>query len=198
MNFSLWANTLTDNDHLLFWVGDSPTEYTGLIGLLTYLPKSTPVSVVMASQAYYKKYGKFRPLSTGEISPDDILPLMEDAKSLSLRVREGYVMNWKRLLQDNGTLRIRKNRQVETVPENYFDQEIINRAIRICRERIYHKSDRFFPVARLVGEVIGHQKQRIEDVLVEWRIRCLIQRGIFAYRGSLTHMRLYAIKPVVD
>jgi hypothetical protein len=193
-NFSQWTNTLTDDDQLLFWVGDSPTEHIGFMCLLAYLPKSIPVSVVMVSPAYYKRYGKFRPLSVGEIPPDKMFPLMEAAKSLSLRVRERYVTNWTRLLEDNGTLRIRKIRQVETVSEDYFDQEIIDRAKRICRERTYRKSDGFFPAMRLVGEIIGHQKQQIKDMLIEWRIRRLIQKGVFTYQGSLTHMRLYKIK----
>jgi hypothetical protein len=51
---------------------------------------------------------------------------------------------------------------------------------------------------RLVGEIIGRQKQRIEDGLIEWRIRCLIHRNVFIYQGSLTSMRLYMIKPVND
>jgi hypothetical protein len=84
---------------------------------------------------------------------------MEDAKPLSTRVIEGYKTNWKRLLEDNGNLRVRRNRQIETVSVDYFDQEIIDRAKRISGERIYRKSDGFSPAIRLVGEVIGHQKQ---------------------------------------
>ncbi|MEX2461671.1 MAG: DUF1835 domain-containing protein [Paenibacillaceae bacterium] len=181
-NFSERVKTLTDNDSLLFWVGDSPTEHTGFMCLLANLPNSIPVSVVMVSPAYYKRYGKIRPRSAGEVLPDKMFPLMEDAKVLPPRVRGQYVTNWNRLLEDDGVLRISKNRQVETVTEEYFDQEIIERAKRICRERMYRKSDGFFPAARLVGNVIGHQKQRIMDELIDWRIRCIIQRDDSAIR----------------
>ncbi|SDN92712.1 Protein of unknown function [Paenibacillus sp. yr247] len=166
--------------------------------LLANLPNSIPVSVVMVSQAYYKRYGKFRPRSTGEVSPEKLFSLMEDAKILSQRARSRYLTNWNRLLEDNGNLRLRKNRQVETVPEDYFDQEIIERAKRISREKFHRKSDGFFYAVRLVGEIIGRQKQRIRDDLIEWRIRCLIQRNVFTYQGTLTSMRLYMIKSVID
>jgi hypothetical protein len=197
-NFSGWANTLTDEDSLLFWVGDSSTEQTGFMCLLANLPNSISVSFVNVSHAYYKRYGKLRPRSTGEVSPEKLFPILEDAKFLTPQVRNRYVTNWNRLLEDNGILRICKNRQVETVPVDYFDQEIIDRAKRISQEKFHLKSDGFFNAARLVGEIIGRQKQRIEDGLIEWRIRSLIQRNVFIYQGSLTSMRLYMIKPVND
>jgi hypothetical protein len=191
-----WVNSLTGEETLLFWVGDSPTEYTGLMFLLANIPKTIPVSIVMVSSAYYKRYGRFKPLSAGETIPEKLFPLMEDAKSLSSRVREGYLKNWTQLLEDNGLLRIRKNRQVETVSETYFDEELLKLANKICKEKMYSKFDGFFPVARLVGEFIGRQKQKVTDISIEWRIRCLIQNGDFAYKGNLTHMRFYNIKPV--
>lgn len=197
-NFSGWANIQTDEDSLLFWVGDSPTEHTGFMCLVANLPDYISVSVVMVSQAYYKKYGKFRPRSTGEVSPEKLVPLLEDTKVLTPHVRERYVTNWNQLLEDNGILRIRKNRQVETVSVDYFDQEIIDRAKRISREKFHFKSDGFFYAVRLVGEISGRQKQRIDEGLIEWRIRCLIQRNVFTYQGSLDSMRLYMIKPVND
>jgi hypothetical protein len=196
--FNELTNSLTDNDSLLFWVGDNPTDYTGLMCLLTYLPKSTPVSVVMASKAYYKRYGKFKPLNVGEIPLEKIFPLLEDAKLISPLERDGYIRNWTKLLAENGNLRILKNRQLHTVSEDYFDEEIITRAKRISQEKMYRKSDGFLPAARLIGNVIGHQKQRIMDVLIEWRIRCLIQKDVFTYQGSLANMRLYKIKPTDD
>ena len=131
----------------------------------------------------------------GEVSPEKMFSLMKDAKVLSPRVRKRYVTNWNRLLEEDGIIRIRKNRQVEMVPEDYFDQEIIDRAKRISQEKFHRKSDGFFYAVRLVGEIIGRQKQRIMDVLIDWRIRCLIQRDVFRYQGSLTSMRLYMIKP---
>lgn len=182
----------------MFWVGDSPTEYTGIMCLFAYLPESIPISVIMASSAYYKRYGGFKPLSVGEISSEKLLPLLEDTNPLSSRVREGYVKNWLQLLEDNGTLRIRKIRQVETVPIDYFDEMILTLAKEISKRKTYLKNDGFLPAMLLVGEVMGRQKQQITDTFIEWRLRFLIQRGHLTYDGSLNTLRLYKIKPVTD
>lgn len=200
--FNEWANSLTDQDSILLWVGDNSTDYTGLMCLMTYLPnylpKSVPMSAVMASKSYFKRYGRFKPLNVGEIPLEKIYPLLEDAKLILPHEREEHIKNWNELLKEKGSLRILKNGQIQTVSEEYFDQEIIDQAIRISREKIFRKSDGYFPAMRLVGEVIGHQKQRVEDYVIEWRIRLLIQRGIFSYQGSLTHMRHFLIKPVAS
>ncbi|WP_199616011.1 DUF1835 domain-containing protein [Paenibacillus alkalitolerans] len=197
-NFNHWIQDITDKDSLLFWVGDSVTEYTGMMCLLAYLPDSIPVSVIMASSAYYKRYGGFKPFSAGEITPGKMLPLLEEAKSLSPRVREKYVNNWMQLLKDDGILRIRKNRQIEMVSEDYFDELILALAKKISHQKMYRNSNGFFPAMRLVGEVVGRSKQKIIDTFIEWRLRCLIQSGHLAYEGSLTSMRLYKIKPATD
>ncbi|CEG27120.1 DUF3658 domain-containing protein [Bacillus sp. B-jedd] len=48
--------------------------------------------------------------------------------------------------------------------------------------------------ARLVGEVYGHIFQYIGDSFIEYRVRKLIEAGIFEYKGSLEAMRCYSIK----
>jgi hypothetical protein len=179
-----WVNSFTENDNIIFWVGDSPTEHTGLMFLLSQLPESIPMSVIMVSVAYKKRYGSFRPRSTGEVIPDKLVPLIQDANPISQRVKDGYINNWNRLTEDKGNLRVRKNRLVETVTEEYYDLEIIERAKKI--EKSVSKNKGYFPALRLVGDIIGHQKQRISDEFIQWRIRFLIQKGIFNYRELQT------------
>lgn len=127
-----------------------------------------------------------------------IFPLLEDEKRISQHERVGYIGNWTKLLEENGSLRILKNRKLQTVKSDYFDEEILSRAKRISQEKIYQKSDGFLPTARLVGEVIGHQKQTIKDFFIEWRVRCLIHKGLLSYHVTLSNMRLYSIKPLID
>jgi hypothetical protein len=65
--------------------------------------------------------------------------------------------------------RILKNRQIQTVSENYFDEEILTQAKKISQQKMYCKNDGFLPAARLVGEVIGRQKQKnIPEVAVKY------------------------------
>lgn len=160
--FNEWANSLTDSDSLLFWVGDNPTDYIGLMCLLTYLPKSIPVSVVMASEAYYKRYGKFKPLTVGEILLEKIFPLMEDAKLISQHEREGYIRNWTKLLEENGNLRIFKNRELQTVSVDYFDEVILNSAKRISQEKMYKKAMGFSQQQGWSAKSLGIRNRQIK------------------------------------
>jgi hypothetical protein len=194
--FTEWTKSLTNNDSILFWVGDNPTDHIGLMCLLTYLPKSIPMSVIMVTRSYYKRYGRFKPLNMEEIPLEKLYPLLEDVELVTPNEREKYMRNWTKIHQDKGSLRILKNRRIETVSEDYFDEEILNRAKKISRERIYSKSGGFLPTVRLVGEVIGHQKQTNKDFLIEWRVRCLINKGLLSYQGKLNNMRFYLIKPL--
>lgn len=47
---------------------------------------------------------------------------------------------------------------------------------------------------RLIGEVIGHMEQYTGDEWIEYRLRHLIEQGIFEYRGELHAMRYYEVK----
>lgn len=194
-HFNSWIHSLSDKERLLFWVGDSASEHTGFMYLLTIIPESVPVSVVMASQAYSKKYGKFRPFTAGEIKPEQLISLLDDSKPLSSHMKKKYINNWIQLLNDNGNLRIRRNRQIETVPEEFFDETIISFAVKISKLKEYEKHNGFFPAMRLVGEIVGRQKQKVSDVFIEWRIQKLIHSNFLAFEGSLTAPRLYKIKP---
>ncbi|MDF2649931.1 MAG: hypothetical protein K0Q73_5736 [Paenibacillus sp.] len=56
----------------------------------------------------------------------------------------------------------------------------------------------FFLCCEVSGRNHWAPEQRIDDGLIEWRIRCLLQRNVFTYQGSLVSMRFYMIKPVND
>ncbi|WP_188737858.1 DUF3658 domain-containing protein [Oceanobacillus neutriphilus] len=55
-------------------------------------------------------------------------------------------------------------------------------------------STEFIPSARLIGEVIGYLGQYISDVYVEFRVRYLIENGIFEIKGVPKAMRFYSVK----
>jgi hypothetical protein len=47
MKIGEWANTLTEIDSLQFWLADNSTDYTGLICLVSNLPKSISMSLLL-------------------------------------------------------------------------------------------------------------------------------------------------------
>lgn len=55
-------------------------------------------------------------------------------------------------------------------------------------------NENYIKSARLIGEVTGHLNQYIGDQFIEYRLRNLIEQGIFEYEGSLAGMRYYNIR----
>ena len=89
------------------------------------------------------------------------------------------------------TLRIWKNGRIQSVPEDYYDQYIIQRAKYLHRKP---ELNGLMKSARLIGDVLGHLEQYVGDSFVEYRLRMLIDAGVFEWEGSLRAMRFYSVR----
>ena len=56
------------------------------------------------------------------------------------------------------------------------------------------KSNKFMKSARVIGEVLGHLDQYVGDSFLEYRLKKLIEKGIFESEGSLEAMRFYSVR----
>ncbi len=120
---------------------------------------------------------------TGEIIPDELPPLMDHAVPLSPTARYAAITQWRRLVESGGHLRQIVNAQVATVGVDYLDPFIVEQAQSLLRRQTP------LVAVRLVGECLGWHPQVTSDGLIFWRIRCLIESGVFTYTGSLKSMR---------
>lgn len=154
-----WRKKLKGDEKLVFWIAENSPDYVTLMSFLIFLPKSHPISKINVSKVYRKVNGKFKPKTVGEMTPEQLFELFDDAKPISNKERENFELDWTRLLDDKGTLRIYEGQNVKTVADNFFDEDLLQRSKKITKERIYYKDDGFFPEKRLAGEVIGHSKQ---------------------------------------
>ncbi|WP_050615283.1 DUF3658 domain-containing protein [Bacillus testis] len=102
-----------------------------------------------------------------------------------------YADEWKELSASNAVLRIWENGAIRHVDEDFFDDFIIRSAQRLHQEA---DSCTFMPAARLIGEVLGHIDQYIEDAFLQYRVRQLIEKGIFGLKGVPKAMRFYWVR----
>lgn len=58
------------------------------------------------------------------------------------------------------------------------------------------ESEEFMKSARLIGEALGHLDQCVGDGFLEYRLRKLIEKGIFEMEGNLKGMRFYSVRLV--
>ncbi|SMF86003.1 uncharacterized protein SAMN05661091_3244 [Paenibacillus uliginis N3/975] len=171
---------------LVIWVGGSASEQTGLRRLIATLPRETHVSVIHTTDALSSETVQYS--HTGEIVHSKLALLLGSEQVLTLQAKDDLAQDWFRLTKEQGTLRVLKDKKLQTVPESYFDRNILEAALELgALDGTFKKS------ARIIGQVIGYSEQRVSDSFIEYRVRELIHDGLLDYEGELTGMRYYSI-----
>ncbi|MBS4193070.1 DUF1835 domain-containing protein [Bacillus sp. FJAT-49705] len=181
------------------WTAENAHEQTGLRFVLHLLKdKPNDIKVINTTLAYTEHFKqadiKYVVLHSGEIPPEKLQTIYEHSKqkySLSNLERQQYEQEWLHLSDNRESLRIWRNGKIQSVCIDYYDQYIINLAKKLRRER---ESEEFMKSARLIGEALGHLDQYIGDDFLEYRVRKLIENGVFEMEGSLKAMRYYGVK----
>ena len=68
---------------------------------------------------------------------------------------------------------------------------IVKRAKKLHGKK---KTNEFMKSARLIGEVLGHLDQYVGDSFLEYRLKMMIEEGIFESEGNLQAMRFYSVR----
>jgi hypothetical protein len=161
------------------------------------------IKVINTTKEYAEHFNRpdilYTPLTTGEISTEKLQVIYEQSPSqyLSKNERKELEAEWTGLADTKETLRIWRNGKIKNVRENYYDQYMINLAKKLQIEREQEQeSEPFMKSARLIGFVIGHLNQYMGDAFFEYRLRKLIEQGIFEMEGNLKAMRYYSVRLV--
>ena len=136
----------------------------------------------------------FTPLCMGELSSKHLKQIYENEKNfhaLTQIERKAFEQQWAQLCEEKEVLRIWESNKIVSVPENFYDEYIINTVKKFHKN---NKHNEFIKSARVIGEVIGHLNQYVGDQFVEYRVRRLIVDGIFDMEGVPKEMRYYSIK----
>lgn len=190
--------SIPDDLPIYIWVSENANEQTALLFTLYLLrEQKNNISIIDTATLYRKlfekKAKKYVPFFSGEIILEELQTIykysQENKQILSDIERKHFEKEWLDLSNNPGTLRIWENGEIKVVPEDYYDDFIIEKA-----KKLIGKKKGFIMCARLVGEVYGHILQFIGDSFLEYRVRKLIEKGIFEYEGSLEAMRYYGIK----
>lgn len=181
------------------WISDSSHEQTGLLYVLYLLKnKNNKITVINTTQKHSELFTtndiEFTVLHTGEISPEKLQVIYEQSKNqlpLSQHQRKELEDDWLSLSKSEDALRIWRNGQIQSVAEDFYDNFIIVRAEYLHRKT---KQNDFMKSARLIGEVLGHLEQHVGDSFLEYRLKKLIEAGVFEVEGSLKAMRYYSVR----
>lgn len=184
---------------ITIWTGNNAHEHVGLTFVL-YLLKNTTHNIYAINTAdgfdklFHKPNIDYTVGHTGEIAPEKLLAIRgiyKEVSPLTKEERQALENEWETLREEHTVLRIWENNRVVSVSEDYIDNFIIQCARSLETDGF---PDQFYKSARLVGEVLGHFEQYVGDSFIEYRLKTLIQKGVFQMKGSLQSMRFYSIR----
>ncbi|UVI27754.1 DUF1835 domain-containing protein [Paenibacillus spongiae] len=184
---------------IMIWAGDNAHEQTGLRYVLHLLQNRTnEIFVINTPLEMYLEHDNKEYRCTfkhmGEIGPNHMQEIyVENITNapLTQHQRMELAQEWLALTESQDVLRIWRNGEIKPVPEDFYDGFIIERA-KLLHENPMLKG--FMKSARLVGDVLGNLDQYIGDEFLEYRLRALIDKGMFEMKGSLKTMSHYSVK----
>ncbi|MCY7581110.1 DUF1835 domain-containing protein [Bacillus altitudinis] len=184
---------------ILIWTGSNAHEQIALRYAIYLLKeKSIELSVINITTAFDQLFNtntrRMILRHSGEIASEKFKILYESKEHIhpvTKEERERLQNEWLSLAKENHTLRIWQKGQVISVPEDEFDAYLVKMAKRLHQSA---PEEEYIVTPRLIGEVIGHLDQYIGDDFIEYRLKTLIDQGMFDMKGKRTSMRYYSIK----
>ncbi|MBU5257735.1 DUF1835 domain-containing protein [Bacillus pumilus] len=190
---------IKDGTRILIWTGSNAHEQIGLRYAI-YLLKEKNIELTLLNtttafdQLFNTNTRRMDIRHAGEITTEKLKVLYrckEHIHAVSKEEREKLQNEWLSFAKENHTLRIWQKGQTISVPEDEFDAYLVKMAKRLHQSE---PEEEYIVTPRLIGEVIGHLDQYIGDDFIEYRIKTLIDQGIFDMIGRRTSMRYYSIK----
>lgn len=192
-------NSIQVGAPIIIWIADNSHEQTGLRYVLHLLKnKDNDIIVINTTKKHSELFNEtdieYTVLHTGEIPPEKLQSMYEYSKNqapLTIQEREILENEWLLLSSNQETLRIWGHGGIQSVPEDFFDQFIIQTARNLHEEA---ELNGFMKSAILIGYALGHLEQHVGDIFLEYRVRRLIDAGEFEAEGSLKAMRFYSVR----
>ena len=184
--------------HITIWTSNNAHEQTGL-RFAAFLLKGRNMKIghinttVEYGERLLVSKDKYAPLHTGEISPEKLQIIYQQnrGKLFTGLDRAELEKEWLTLAEGQDTLRIWRDGRIQSVPENYYDEMIVKNAAKLQGKK---RASAFMKSARLIGEVLGHSDEYIGDAFFEYRLRRLIESGVFEAEGNFEAMQFYNVR----
>ncbi|MEH7346962.1 DUF1835 domain-containing protein [Bacillus sp. JJ1532] len=191
---------ITPYQQIIIWTCENAAEQIGLRIVLYLLQnKVNEVFELNTFKAFHELYTypmleeEQYPRTSGELAPEKLLQFYEqfELRPMNCAKRHALLDEGRNLLLSESLLRTWENEELWHSDVERDDDSIIQCAKKLHKEQGKHD---YMKAARLIGEVIGHMQQYTGDQWIDYRLRDLIAKEIFAYRGDLSAMRLYEVK----
>ena len=184
---------------LTIWTCENASEQIALrIACLLLAGKQVQLSLVNTQQAL-NEYLKNQEIQqnirqTGECNAKQLAHFYRySSRPIPVDSRSAFEQEGKKLLQSTSQIRSWKNESILEESETRDDAFIMD---CIKGQVVESAGNEYVDAIRVIGEAYGQSEQPLSDSWIDYRIRCLIQNGQFAFKGNLESMNTYKIKVI--
>ncbi|HBT74029.1 MAG TPA: hypothetical protein DEB37_17835 [Lysinibacillus sp.] len=193
--------SIPPHQDIIIWTCQNAHEQIGLRLVLAMLEKKPNDIYVLDTFQLFHELHIFPqlaednyPRSSGEVSVENVLHIYEhyQGRLLKKSLQQTLSKEGLKMLMDDYCIHTWEYNELWSHHnENVDDDWII-----ACAKRLHEDQEEASDLmaARLIGEVLGHMEQYREAEWIEYRLRQLIQQGVFSYQGELKGMLHYQIK----
>lgn len=191
-------DAIPDSVPIVIWTAENANEQTGARYLLYLLKeKLNDIFLINTTIAYQQLFNtneyQYFYFHTGEVHPEKLNIIYQEKLTNPLTINEKTraEKEWIALSKTEGVIRIWSNNEIQAVDEDYFDELIVSKA-----QKLHAKQEEkdFIKSGRLIGNVLGHIDNNVGDAYLEYRLRYLINTGVFEINGIPKGMRYYSVK----
>ncbi|MGQ3478677.1 DUF1835 domain-containing protein [Paenibacillus sp. TY11] len=192
---------ISDDKSITIWCGSNAHEQVGLrFALYVLRNRAAPIRVINATDSMKREpndplyiEGKF-PLSMNVVHSKEIARFIKQNEDkiyvVCMEDRRRYEQEWLELSKQDSVLRLWDNDQIVHVPEDYFDQALLDMISQLQLEN----NQQYVNTGKIIGEALTQWPQLRSDTFLEYRIQYLIAHGELEFLGMPGMIHRYAVK----
>ncbi|EGA91091.1 hypothetical protein GPDM_01775 [Planococcus donghaensis MPA1U2] len=191
-------NAIPSSLPIILWTATNSDEQIALRYFLYLLrEKKNCMYVINTTKAFQAIYSTKSPQvdlrHSGEVAPEQFEEIYTTklGEPLTAEKRRELENEWLLLSKQRGNLRVIEKETIQNVHDDYFDSLIIDFVQELHSQ--YGKTD-FILTAKVIGEILFRSPHLINDGYLEYRIRCLVLKGLFEIKGIPKSMRHYSVR----
>lgn len=168
-----------EEEPLCIWLAPCVSDFCAYYWLLPFF-KSRPGmlhTINIVGLPFLNEKGQlFYPRNFSEVAPREFVKTKRLLKEVSVSEFEIDGDEWERMVDENAMVRIYDGgKKIVSKPDNYFDHLLLNAASQV-----------FVKASKVVNEAQKRCSQTLSHFFLEWRLRELIQSGIFVCQGDMS------------
>ncbi|RNC98030.1 DUF1835 domain-containing protein [Lysinibacillus halotolerans] len=190
-------NSIPKHVPIYIWYSNNVGEQTGLRYYL-YLMREKQNKVFLLNCSELNDNPKQTFHYTDRLDSIVLKDIFEKSKEIEALCDEQHYQlqrEWEKLSETKEVLRIWINNGIQSVPENYYDLLIIETIEKLHQQQ---RVKDYILCGILVGEILSKMVETadgtMDDRFLEYRIRQLINNGVFESNGDPKSMRHYSVK----